>query len=131
MNIKKWQINMNEISKYITTDAVNTNGSFKIGTLEDMTYLDIMKRVGPPTIFYDGNDKKVQCEWIFKVNGDIFTIYDWKTYSLDYTLKELTVWSVGGFDNTDKNMQILLDYLVLQKNKYGNIKYEQARKILT
>ena len=82
-------------------------------------------------IFFGEDAHKVQCEWIFNVNGDIFTLYDWKTYSLDYTLKELTVWSVGGFDNTDKNMQILLDYLVMQKNKYGNITYEQARKILT
>ena len=108
---------MNEISKYITTDAVNTNGSFKIGTLEDMTYLDIMKRVGPPTIFYDGNDKKVQCEWIFKVNGDIFTIYDYKAWSETYTFNELNHWSIGGFANTDKNMQILIDYLVLWTDK--------------
>lgn len=117
---------MNEISKYITTSNISTNGSFKIGMLDDMTYLDITRRVGPPTNFFGEDAHKVQCEWIFNVNGDIFTLYDWKTYSLDYTLKELTVWSVGGFDNTDKNMQILIDYLVMQKNKYGNITYEQV-----
>lgn len=121
---------MNEISKYITTDGVTTNGSSRIGTLEDMTYLDIARRVGPPTIFYDGDDEKVQCEWIFKVNGDIFTIYDYKTYSYSYTVKELKHWSVGGFANTDKNMQILLDYLVINKNKYGNTYYSDRYEII-
>ena len=43
---------MNEISKYITTSNISTNGSFKIGMLDDMTYLDITRRVGPPTNFF-------------------------------------------------------------------------------
>ena len=44
---------MNEISKYLTTDAVNTNGSSRVGSLNHMKYNDILKRVGPPTIYYD------------------------------------------------------------------------------
>tara|TARA_R100001460_G_scaffold1876_2_gene6664 strand:+ start:107 stop:469 length:363 start_codon:yes stop_codon:yes gene_type:complete len=108
---------MNEISKYLTTDAVNTNGSSRIGSLNHMKYNDILKRVGPPTIYYDGAHDKVNVEWIFKVNGDIFTIYDYKAWSETYTFNELNHWSVGGFANTDKNMQILIDYLVLWTDK--------------
>jgi len=108
---------MNEISKYLTTDAVNTNGSSRIGSLNHMKYNDILKRVGPPTIYYNGAHDKVNYEWIFKVNGDIFTIYDYKAWSEVYAFEQLQHWSVGGFANTNKNMQILIDYLVLWTDK--------------
>lgn len=106
-------MNKNEISKYLTTDAVNTNGSSRIGSLNHMKYKDIVRRVGPPTVNYDGAHDKVNVEWVFKVNGDIFTIYDYKSWSETYTFDQLNHWSVGGFENTNENMQILIDYLVL------------------
>ncbi len=108
---------MNEISKYMTTDGINTNGSSRIGSLNHMNYNDIVRRVGPPTISYDGAHDKVNYEWIFKVNGDIFTIYDYKAWSEVYAFEQLQHWSVGGFANTNKNMQILIDYLVLWTDK--------------
>ena len=126
---------MNEISKYMTTDGVNTNGSSRVGSLNHMGYKDIVKRVGPPTINYDGAHDKVNVEWIFKVNGDIFTLYDYKSWSETYTFEQLNHWSVGGFESTDElklssfhtneNMQILIDYLVLwtdQAKIYNTLK---------
>ena len=107
----------NEISKYMTTDSINTNGSSRIGSLNHMKYEDIVRRVGPPTVNYDGAHDKVNVEWVFKVNNDIFTIYDYKTWSETYTFEQLNHWSVGGFENTNENMQILIDYLVLWTEK--------------
>tara|TARA_R110001592_G_scaffold142229_2_gene364198 strand:+ start:92 stop:463 length:372 start_codon:yes stop_codon:yes gene_type:complete len=123
---------MNEISKYMTTDGINTNGSSRIGSLNHMEYKDIVKRVGPPTINYDGAHDKVNVEWIFKVNGDIFTLYDYKSWSETYTREQLNHWSVGGFANTDENMQILIDYLVLwtdQAKIYNTLKKNEKVNI--
>jgi|TARA_R110002124_G_scaffold68060_9_gene184551 hypothetical protein len=123
---------MNEISKYMTTDGVNTNGSSRVGSLNHMGYKDIVKRVGPPTINYDGAHDKVNVEWIFKVNSDIFTLYDYKSWSETYTFEQLNHWSVGGFENTDENMQILIDYLVLwtdQAKIYNTLKKNEKVNI--
>jgi hypothetical protein len=123
---------MNEISKYMTTDGVNTNGSSRVGSLNHMGYKDIVKRVGPPTINYDGAHDKVNVEWIFKVNSDIFTLYDYKSWSETYTFDLLNHWSVGGFENTDENMQILIDYLVLwtdQAKIYNTLKKNEKVNI--
>ena len=123
---------MNEISKYMTTDGINTNGSSRVGSLNHMGYKDIVKRVGPPTINYDGAHDKVNVEWIFKVNGDIFTLYDYKSWSETYTFDLLNHWSVGGFENTDENMQILIDYLVLwtdQAKIYNTLKKNEKVNI--
>tara|TARA_R110000737_G_scaffold114031_3_gene147090 strand:+ start:1888 stop:2259 length:372 start_codon:yes stop_codon:yes gene_type:complete len=123
---------MNEISKYMTTDGVNTNGSSRVGSLNHMGYKDIVKRVGPPTINYNGAHDKVNVEWIFKVNGDIFTLYDYKSWSETYTFDLLNHWSVGGFENTDENMQILIDYLVLwtdQAKIYNTLKKNEKVNI--
>jgi len=130
--MRKLIFKMNEISKYITTDGVNTNGSSRIGSLNHITYKDIIKRVGSPTINYDGAHDKVNVEWIFKVNGDIFTIYDYKSWSETHTFEQLNNWSVGGFENTDKNMQILIDYLILwtdQEKIYNTLKKNEKVNI--
>jgi hypothetical protein len=97
-----------------------------------MGYKDIVKRVGPPTINYDGAHDKVNVEWIFKVNSDIFTLYDYKSWSETYTFDLLNHWSVGGFENTDENMQILIDYLVLwtdQAKIYNTLKKNEKVNI--
>ena len=52
-------------------------------------------QLGEPTVIGSGDDK-VQYEWIMKFEGEIFTIYDWKTYDAEYTEYELDTWSVGG-----------------------------------
>ena len=37
-----------------------------------------------------------------KYKGEVFTIYDWKTYDPEYTEYELDTWSVGGNDQSAK-----------------------------
>ena len=38
----------------------------------------------------------MQKEWVVDFDGEIYTIYDWKTYDERYTMEELTNWNVGG-----------------------------------
>jgi hypothetical protein len=123
---------MNEISKYMTTDGVNTNGSSRVGSLNHMGYKDIVKRVGPPTINYDGAHDKVNVEWIFKVNGDIFTLYDYKSWSETYTFDLLNHWSVGGFENTDENTihSKKMRKLIFKMFDEKEIRFSTAEKLL-
>ena len=75
-----------------------TTGTFKIGSLESVTYDQLVRQFGVPTINEPSGDNKIQVEWVFKFDDKIFTIYDWKTFDRDYTLQELEVWSIGGHE---------------------------------
>lgn len=80
------------------TETASTflRGTSKVGELNDVTYSDILRVLGEPTFDERDSDDKVQIEWVVQYKDQIFTVYDWKTYSLDYTLNELTNWSIGG-----------------------------------
>ena len=74
-----------------------TDGSSKTGDLRNTTFADLKRVLGEPTWGpEDSGDGKVQYEWAVEFEGDIFTIYDWKTFDESYTLNKLTTWSVGG-----------------------------------
>ena len=78
------------------------NGTYKVGSLNDVSYSDILRVLGEPTFNDESSDGKIQVEWVVAHKADVFTVYDWKTYDLDYTLNGLTTWSVGGkTDPTD------------------------------
>lgn len=86
------------------TDALYTekemfefsNNTHRIGTLANVTYDDLVRYLGEPTLPNPSDDNKIQVEWIFNIDGDGYTIYDYKSPSRDYTLQERTVWSIGG-----------------------------------
>ncbi len=82
-----------------STDIVN--GTFKIGSLDGIYYRDLVNKLGEPTVIGSGDDK-VQYEWIMEFKGEVFTIYDWKTYNAEYTEYELDTWSIGGNDQSEK-----------------------------
>jgi hypothetical protein len=84
--MKLEKINMNEV-----------NGSSYMG---DVTckYEKLVKVFGnPQTGIFDG---KVTCEWEGKLDGVLFTIYDWKT---DVPYKENLNWNIGGFNQKAVN----------------------------
>jgi len=60
------------------------------------TYQDLVRVLGEPTYSEASGDNKVQKEWVVEFEGDIFTIYDWKTYDEEYTMNELDEFNVGG-----------------------------------
>ena len=79
------------------TDAAD--GTWKIGDLTGLFFRDLVNKLGKPTVIGSGDDK-VQYEWMMKFEGEIFTIYDWKTYDAEYTEYELDTWSIGGNDQS-------------------------------
>ena len=90
--LTEFDYTLDELFKFIT-------GTYKIATLQNATYDDIVRYFGEPSIYYNTmntRDGKVHVEWIFEYNGQPFTIYDWKTFDRDYTLQQLDRWSIGG-----------------------------------
>ena len=73
-----------------------SNNTHRIGTLAHVTYDDLVRYLGEPTLPNPSEDNKIQVEWIFNLDGEGYTIYDYKSPSRDYTLQERSVWSLGG-----------------------------------
>ena len=72
-----------------------TQGSSLKGHLYGVTYNDLVNLFGEPTFPEPSGDDKVQVEWVIEHDEEVFTIYDWKTYSRRETTEELTEWNVG------------------------------------
>lgn len=79
------------------SEALNlVHGTSLKGYLYNTTYADLIEAFGQPTFNEVNGDGKVQFEWVFEFNGEVFTLYDWKTYDVKYTINELTTWNIGG-----------------------------------
>lgn len=97
---------------------IYATGTYKIGQLIGITYDDLVRNFGVPSINEASGDNKVQVEWVFEFDGKPYTIYDWKTFDRDYTLQELDRWSIGGKQaNHDffEALEDVLDRVVLIK----------------
>ena len=88
---------------------VRTGGSSLKGYLATgIKFNDLYKAFGEPTFRpKDSGDGKVQYEWTFEYKGEVFTIYDWKTYDEQYTLNEYDRWHVGGKTNADEFIELI------------------------
>lgn len=86
----------NKLEKEVALQA--TNGTSLKGYLaQGIKFTDLYATFGEPTFKpEDSGDGKVNFEWVFEYKGEIFTIYDWKTYDAEYSLKEYDSWHVGG-----------------------------------
>lgn len=71
-------------------------GTYLVGKLVGYTYSELVALMGEPTFAEESGDGKVQKEWIVIDGDNVFTIYDWKTYDVEYTMNELTMWNIGG-----------------------------------
>lgn len=72
------------------------NGSGLKDYLGPVSYWDLKAVLGEPTFNEESGDGKVQKEWVVEHDGNVFTIYDWKTYDEQYTVESLDRWNIGG-----------------------------------
>ncbi len=75
--------------------APSTQGTSLKGYV-NLTYNQLVEVLGEPTFKEESGDGKTQKEWVVEVDGEVFTIYDWKTYDVEYTMNELNRFNVGG-----------------------------------
>ena len=83
------------IDKDLNIDNTGSCGSFPAGT----RYSDLVKVFGEPDVLSDG--WKMDVEWRGKINGKVFTIYNYKT-GKNYLgekglpVEGITDWHIGG-----------------------------------
>ena len=76
-------------------EVKGTSGSSLKGYI-NCVYQDLIRVLGEPTYSTPSGDNKVQKEWVVEYNGEVFTIYDYKTYDVEFTMNELDEFHVGG-----------------------------------
>ena len=93
------------------TNKLESGTSF-FGDTIITTLSNLKLMLGEPHYTGDTQDK-VQNEWLMETNdGEVFTVYDWKTYRY-YTNTEVLSWHIGGFNKqaTQKAQQELVETL--------------------
>ena len=85
---------------YDEMTAPDTTGTSLSGYI-NATYQELVDALGKPTFNEESGDGKTQVEWVVTFENifgekNVFTIYDWKTYSRDYTENKLDRFNVGG-----------------------------------
>ena len=81
--------------KVLSIEDADESGTSLQGYI-NATYSQLLETLGKPTYDEPSGDDKVQVEWVVEYKGNIFTIYDWKTGSREYTENELMEFNVGG-----------------------------------
>ena len=109
---------MSKLTK-LSREESDILGTSLRGYLHNTKYSDLIEVFGEPTFNQESGDGKVHFEWVFDFNGETFTLYDWKTYNIEYTMNELTTWNIGGKtysgEFSDHIEQIINDKKVILK----------------
>ena len=95
---------------------MSSNGTSLSGYLLGPSYSTLVQTLGLPTHEDPSADDKVQKEWRLEYKGNVFTIYDWKTYDAEYTINELIRWHIGSKVPVDNFAEELMDMIY---NKTG------------
>ena len=85
---------MSRIKSYQAIDAPSADGTSLKGYIRAY-YTDLVNVLGEPVYTGADPEDKVKVEWICSFRGDVFTVYDWKTCDLDYTMNKLKRFNVG------------------------------------
>ena len=97
--------------KVLKAEEARINGTYLVGYLEDVNFMDLVTGLGEPTFDDPSGDDKVQVEWVVKFNGKIFTIYDWKTYDREFTEHSLTKFNVGSKDVSGLEVSEFIEFV--------------------
>jgi len=95
-------------------DALDkANGTSLIGYV-DLDFMELSSILGEPTFEEPSGDNKIQVEWVCEYKGNIFTIYDWKTYDREFTLTQLNQFHIGGNDQSLQKVEEFAEFLESQ-----------------
>ena len=101
---------MKNLQIYNSENVPSTDGSSLSGYL-NTTYNKLIEKLGKSTFNSPSGDGKVQTEWVLEFKGDLYTIYDWKTYSREYTENKLDRFNVGSKVNANEFIGYLTNIL--------------------
>jgi hypothetical protein len=95
-----------KVKVFNSENVPSTDGSGLAGYLKT-TYNKLTNTLGEPTWNSPSGDDKVQVEWVVEYGGELYSIYDWKTFDRHYTENTLDTFNVGSKVNANE----FIDYL--------------------
>lgn len=95
--------------KVLTKEEVGDkiNGTSLKGYLVGYDYDDLVESLGEPTYKKKSSDGKTQKEWNIEYEGNVYSIYDWKTWHKKETVTNLRRWNIGAKKNADSFIKAL------------------------
>lgn len=94
-------------------------GTWYKGVKINAFYDELESVLGEPTYITPNEDQSVYRSWVCRWNSDTYEIYDYNTYSEDYTLNYLRLWNVGGSDGSDAHEFAQMIEQAIKENKNG------------
>ena len=82
-------MNLNEDLNGVEIDDFDVGGTVLVGCLRNVSYHELVELFGEPNGKNDTG--KGSIEWIGQIDGEVFTIYDWKVDDIYENLE----WNVG------------------------------------
>ena len=76
-------------------EALRLLGGTSLAGYVNSDYMGLELALGEPVFDTESGDGKVQVEWVVMFKGNLFTIYDWKTYDRDFTEWSLKEFNIG------------------------------------
>ena len=92
----------------------------------NLSYDELVERIGEPTYGEPSGDGKVQKEWTLTTDENVpFTIYDWKEYERDVTDGDEVEWHIAHRNNKG-DIESIVTWLIergvnVEKDKYYNM----------
>ena len=95
-------------------------GTFRVGEI-NRTYRELVNGLGEPTFDTPSVDNKIQVRWVCKFKGNVYTIYDWKTYDREITEWKLNQFNVGSKNARGYEVSEFVDVVRKQIDKENNL----------
>jgi hypothetical protein len=76
-------------------EALRLLGGTSLAGYVNSDYMGLELALGELVFDTESGDGKVQVEWVVQFKGNLFTIYDWKTYDREFTEWKLREFNVG------------------------------------
>ena len=80
-------------SKVEMGSHISATGTSRVGFLKGITLSELIKVFGKPGYYDEQSGDKIRAEWTGRIDGNVFTIYDYKEAT---SIDRLTKWHVGG-----------------------------------
>jgi len=100
-----------KLTVFNSNNVPDTFGTSLSGYL-NVTYNQLINVLGEPTYNHPSGDNKVQVEWVVEFEGNLFTIYDWKTYNREYTENVLDRFHIGSKRINSSNLETYLQTIL-------------------
>lgn len=94
-------------SNVIVDNTLDTNDTYYLETLECDTNT-LLKKLGKPI---KNNVEKNRFEWKVKVDGNVYSIYDWLNEEGEFDSFADTWWHVGGVKSNKKDIKKIVSFL--------------------